>query len=467
MRCVMAFVILVTSILLLPFLVSNDCGSLNCDKHILNRKSLLPEHGAWNVEISHLMTDSSDRRNQKASFSLSLHYMDQITWGARRLRSLQCWAAQLDRTMRVVEPSVNNTYFGAPVITPVDEITKFRYIFDIEVWNQYGKQEGYDSLVSWDEFSVNAPRETILVQIIYKQDKWCVDPSSQSANCNLHEVKQYWSDTLKRLSFFIIREVCIDFRNVNILKAKKFNDYIFEDIARDTPVTIVFNEWRGPLREKFSNENNCILRIRDPKCSPSGPTGLMHNISLNALRPTPEIFHLAEIYAEKYLNRNTKYLAIMVRWELMFLETLYHGIRWRYSSPHNCIGIISKYVHGLGMNSTFLATDTGRYGSKTMQPNYSVHGKSYYNSSRKLTEELLDALHGRPITLEEHDKQFEDIVGSSVHPTYRIPQLQKAIAARADCLLLVGSGSFHESTLELYKTLHDKEEECYEELPVC
>ena len=241
MRCVKAFLIAVTSVIVLLLLLSNNSGSigdLHCDKHVLNCPSLASED---NILDEQFVEDSSDRRDHKTSVSLSLHYMDQITWGARRLRSLQCWAAQLDRTMRVVEPSMNNTYFGAPVITPVDEI-KFRNIFDIEVWNQYGEQEGYDSLVSWNEFRMEAPRETVLVQIIYKTDKMCVDPSSQRANCTLHEVKKYWSDTLKQFSFTVIREVCIDFRDVDILPTKEFNEYIFGSISRDTPVTVIFNE---------------------------------------------------------------------------------------------------------------------------------------------------------------------------------------------------------------------------------
>lgn len=467
LRCVEAFILVVTSILLLIFLVSSDCSSLTCDKHRLNWRSLASEHESWKLELSQLVEDNSYRRNQQASVSLSLHYMDQASWGARRLRSLQCWASQLDRTMRVVEPSMNNTYFGAPVMNPVDGITKFRDVFDIDVWNQFGTQGGYDSLVGWDEFSKGAPRATILVQIIYKKDKWCVDPSSQTSNCTFSELKQYWTDTLKQFSFFIVREVCIDFRDVNILPMEEFSKLIFGDIQKDSPVTIVFNEWRGPLREKRPVENNCILRIRDPVCSPSGPTGLMRNMTLNALRPTPEILHLAKVYADKYLNRTSKYLAVVVRWELMFLESLYHGTQWRYSSPQNCIKVIKEYVHGLGMNTTFLATDAGRYGSRTMQANYTVHGKSYYQRSLNLTEQLLDVLVGRPITITQHDEQFENIMGTFVHPTYHIPQLQKAIAAKAECLLLVGSGSFHESTLALYKSLHDEEEECYEYLQFC
>lgn len=135
---------------------------------------------------------------------------------------------------------------------------------------------------------------------------------------------------------------------------EEFSKLIFGDIQKDSPVTIVFNEWRGPLREA-PVENNCILRIRDPVCSPSGPTGLMRNMTLNALRPTPEILHLAKVYADKYLNRTSKYLAVVVRWELMFLESLYHGTQWRYSSPQNCIKVIKGVCARTGHEHNLLS----------------------------------------------------------------------------------------------------------------
>ena len=56
------------------------------------------------------------------------------------MRSLQCWAAQLKMVMRVVEPSMNNTYLGAPVRKPVDGILKFSDVFDIQWWNYYGSE---------------------------------------------------------------------------------------------------------------------------------------------------------------------------------------------------------------------------------------------------------------------------------------------------------------------------------------
>ena len=89
----------------------------------------------------------------------------------------------------------------------------------------------------------------------------------------------------------------------------------------------------------------------------------------------------------------------MVRWELLFLKhLLYNRGQWRH--PNKCIREISKHVRKFRMKSTFLATDAGRYGSRTMQRSYTVRGELY--SSRIFTEVLLHVLYGRPITLEEY-----------------------------------------------------------------
>ena len=398
--------------------VSEPLGSLHREK---DRLRVQPEKNHYN--------STSHSQYRKQSFTLSIRYMDQATWGARRVRSLQCWAAQLDRIMRVVEPSMNNTYLGAPVRKPVDGILKFSDVFDIDWWNQFGEEQaGFLPLVSWEEFFLHAPRKTILVQIVYQQDTQCFEDSLLKLTCTLNEVKNFWLKTLRGFSFKVIRRVCIDFRDLeDVITKKELNGYIFGKIPVDMPVTVVFNDWRGPLREAKTkkSDNNCLLRFRDPTCSPSGPHGLIHDITLNALRPTPEVFHSAELYAAKYLTGNSKYIAIMVRWELLFLEHIYHDFKGPSPSGKTCTEMIVKYVLAFqltrGLNTIFVATDVGRYGSEIMHPKTTLYGESHYESGKNLTEELLETLYGRPITLEQYDRQFDEFNGTTVHPTYYVP----------------------------------------------
>ena len=402
------------------------------------------------------------------SFAIALNYMDQVTWGARRVRSLQCWAAQLNRTMQVVEPSMNATYFGAPVDnSTVGGALKFSTFFDINLWNRYGMEKvGYLPLVSWDDFFLYAPRKTIVVQLIYRDDKKCFEESFKKVrNCTVssHEVKNYWSTTLRELSFSVIREVCIDFQRVGILSKDEFNQRIFGNISEDTPVSIVFNDWRGPLRGNHTQDNNCIIRIRDQECSPSGPTGLIHNVTMNALIPSPVVFYSAEVFSKKYLQ-DSQYLAIMIRWELMFTGFIYNG----KSDPKvgdRCLKKILRFVHGVGLHDFFVAVDVGRYGSRFMRPNTYLYKHSYYQAARIRTEQLFSYL-GSPLSLEQYDERFDEFNGSTTQPTYYIPQLQKVVASKAECLLLVGWGSFHENTLDLYKKFH-KGRLCYKRIWNC
>lgn len=417
------------------------------------------------IERENLFVLSNPYR--QTSFALALHYMDQVTWGARRVRSLQCWAAQLNRTMRVVEPSMNATYFGAPLDRNVGEILKFSTFIDIDVWNRYGMRRlEYLPLANWDDFFLYAPRETILVQLIYRNDKMCFEESLQQVgNCTTadHEVKKYWSTALQNLSFSIIREVCIDFRSVGIMSKDEFNQQIFGNISVDIPVSIIFNDWRGPLRENQTHDNNCIVRIRDQQCSPSGPTGLMHNVTLNSLKPSSAIFDAAEVYREKHFQ-GSQYLAIMIRWELIFTEFIYTGL----INPNvgmRCLKRIMRFVSGVGLHRFFVAVDVGRYGSRFMQPNASIHNHSYYEHAKLRTEQLFSYLH-IPLSLEQYDEQFDVFNGSTTNPTYYVPLLQKVVASKADCLLLVGWGSFHESTLHLHKEFH-RDRLCYKRLWRC
>ena len=85
-----------------------------------------------------------------------------------------------------------------------------------------------------------------------------------------------------------------------------------------------------------------------------------------------------------------------------------------------------------------------------------THDVVHETSARELTEDLLGALNYKPRTLEDYDQHFADFDEATGHSVYSISQFQKAVAARAKCLLLVGLGTFHENTLALYMSHHKR-----------
>ena len=410
---------------------------------------------------------------RNASFALSLHFMDQITCAARRVRSLQCWAAQLNRNIQVVEPTINGSYLGPPLKKPIDGIVEFRHIFDIEWWNFQGTDKGkYLPLVRSDDFFLYAPRSTILISFLYKDDPRCFENSPPNSTCKLDAVRQFWLESLKELSFAVIKEVCIDFRDVKVLNRNEFNDLIFGNIPASKPVTIIFNDWRGPLSVPHKNEFNALIRYRDRECSPMEQESFVRKLTAVSLKPTPEIFASATAYATKYLNTSSKYVAIMVRWELVLLEHIYryHAFKGPQNSGKTCKEKISSAVEEMytqrGLSARFLATDAGRYGSRVLQPNALFHGKSYWKPAKELTEELLEDLNNKSMTIEQYDEHFTEFSEANSVSSYYVPQLQKAIAARAECLLLVGWGTFHDNVRTLYTELHQGQM-CYKNIQSC
>ena len=116
-----------------------------------------------------------------------------------------------------------------------------------------------------------------------------------------------------------------------------------------------------------ANSSFKLLFVRDVQCTPVTRDGFVRNLTRISLHPVPEMLESAELYATKYLHTSTDYVAVMVRWELILLEHVYWAHAFKDQNK------ILEYLQKKGINSTFLATDAGRFGSRVLQPNVSFH----------------------------------------------------------------------------------------------
>ena len=399
---------------------------------------------------------------------LSLSFMDQMTWASRRLKSLQCWAREWRPLydVRVVEPFVIK---GAHLGVPIDEVNrtlKFRDIFDIRSWSE--DHLLYPELMTWEYFLDSAPRNVIAVQIVYRKDYRCPENGLTSEMCSTR-LTQALSRILNT-NFTVLKQVCINFRLNNTLTLDEFNDLIFGDlISKHVPITVVFDEWRGMGKKHDDVENQCFLRINGTNCSPNG-VEMVSKLTNHVMAPSFSVRDKARTYISKYLNKKSGYLAVMIRWEKVALYGFYdnHNESRRYSAD-NCTHVIKDHIEAVyaktGMKTTFLSTDIGKYGSTTFNAyNVTRDGMTDFIS---YTEDLMSTIDGNDsLSLAEYEQRFEE-VGGTTHPAF-ISQLQKAIAANARCLLLVGWGAFHESTLKMYRELHPKtRKRCFKAIQSC
>ena len=198
------------------------------------------------------------------SYTLSLSYMDQLTWASRRVRSLQCWARggfypYIQQNLRVVEPFVRNgSFLGLPPDPFSGKYPKFSDIMDLDWWNSYGKLKlGYPSLAKWDNFVANLPNSSILVQIVYEENQRCSgELLNEHIGCNLEQMRKYWLQAMAPHNITVVRELCVRFQTPeDFMSIEAFNKLLFDGIPKDLPFTLVFNEYRGSLMsEKVKGE---------------------------------------------------------------------------------------------------------------------------------------------------------------------------------------------------------------------
>ena len=160
-------------------------------------------------------------------------------------------------------------------------------------------------------------------------------------------------------------------------------------------------------------------------------------------------------YAQEYLKRHLKggdsFLAVMLRMEFM-----------DYDSVAKCRDHVETLVREMkeqhNLNAVFLTTDIGHYGSQETPEFIGSRKASEY------IESVLAAAYGEPTTLKEYEQTFETIISqhNSSHPKYKhyntseayISTLQKVIASRATCMLLIGRGNYQKHAKSLYYKLN-------------
>ena len=405
--------------------------------------------------------------SQSPSYLFALSYYDQLTWGAIRLRSLQCWAKHSNGSMisaRIVAPFVTNSHFRIPTVVSgesLNDTLSFGNLFNLDVWNELGGEFGFPPVVNWSHFLQHAPRNVILVQIVYSPNQLCPEVAFTDKACNPERLRTFWSKALEPHSFTIQREVCINFRQQKgYITVEKFNKLIFGTLPSYAPFTMIFDEWRGnsfKLRQ-------CFIALHDmAHCSPTDQK--LMNMTKQSLSLAPEIVNVAKKYMERYLSGTGSYTAIVIRWEKILLYHFYFKKSSRFFGS-KCVGMIESFLektyHEKHLDMAFLATDIGKYGSSTFNL-YDSTREGLQNVAR-YTDELLRHMYGKAMTWDDYETTFEVISGTT-DPAF-ISLLQKAVAARAECLLMIGWGTFHEHTLKLYQELHEGNA-CYKVIETC
>lgn len=383
-------------------------------------------------------------------YTMALSYQDQMTSTVIRVAALQCWAQPYK--LHVVEPVVDHSHLVYPFSLNLSKnVIYLGDIFDLDYWN--GKRDElsdykiwpFAPLVRWKSFATCAPRKIILVQVIHagREDK--------KSPCTFHNFKKYWEGFFKPLFFKVIQRVCIDLTNYPSINEAQFESMVFKDYVDTTnEFTVVFEEWRGFLNKNNAEKN--FIEVIDSPCTVSftGKPAVE-----NYLKPSKHILSDARAYVDRYMDGNPEYDTIMMRLEHMItISATDAGV--------SCLNVVREFVERrrhAGTKNFFLATDVGKFGSDVLQTRIG-------NKPVKLfLQPFLDYIFNGPITLEDYENSFEEVTG--IDNSGYVSTLQKTLASKSHCLLMIGGGLFQQHALWWYRQNHNVSEKCVTTVMMC
>ena len=406
----------------------------------MNNMQVSPLHSV-RVQPVHGTKDTPQSSSHPGNgFVLSVAYYEQQSMGSRNLFQLKCWASLSG--LHVVKPVMKDSNLRTPLDAQLQQtMLRFEDHFNLDQWNQYTRQEGYAPLVEWKEFLARAPRKVILVQFGYSSvtllkarqragEQLLHPPQGDryKSGCESKWPTENEIAFLKSRGFSIVRKVCFNFYYGDQLTLEKFNEHLLGNRTSFSDVTVVMDMWRGfgsAQRVLIKDVCATVARVQEH------------------VAPSDRILSDADRYIKSYLHERP-YLAIMGRLEMSMLTT-----RKKVPVIPFCLQETLKewkaFKGDVGMQTTFLSIDIGKYGSKkfwsNVEPSLSSEVAKFFRS-----------LFGSLMTSKQWEKQFVTV--SQIRDAGYIGLLQKVIVTRAKCILFVGGGAFQRHALHLYQDLH-------------
>ena len=338
---------------------------------------------------------------------------------------------------------------------------KFRDLFDLVNFDKISRDLNYSQLISRDFFFEKAPRKIVLV-FIYEGEKnelpeltrlWpqhnrsagkCFDPLTSSFNSDskyqLYQIIQKGFCIVKVVVFRMTRGEALIFTEsqlrTNILGKMKTTDF-----------TLVFNIWMP----KF-----VLPGTKGRECIDSG-----YHSSKGQFQPSQRLLASANYYKKHFMNSTDGHIALMVRLEQIY--SFLHRPRSAYGNwtVKKCLDVaiqkVKEYQTNRSLGLPFITLDVGKYGSKTLK----TIGLENLKNNTKYINRLLSSVYDHHWNLKEWENSFTASSGGIVDSSY-IAALQRTLASKAECLVLVGGGMFQELTMRKYMESRKEKDWCIE-----
>ncbi len=443
-----------TATLFVYFLLAPTC--LICTEHRLPANLLLPareldqmiDNRAGSVKQGTFRERTRTMHGtRKFGYVLGIHFNGQQSAGIRSLTSLQCWVGSFNLPMYVVEPLIVESVVHTVANESQTNGLRLRDFFDIHRYNERTKNLGYRELASWEDFMLNAPRNVVIVRTkrgctgtkrASPKVLWEADDTQKCKKLDksLRYLPLFKEFCVKKIvKFYVLCAADVIFTGEEMYR------YIF-DRWNPGELTVAIDYWTGAWHVPPSLDAPSV-------CKDSHESGLR-----GRLYPSERLLWDSQRYESMFIADGSRFsVAAMIRSEQLLNNLEPDSIRKDFSyCLHEVLKLIDQDHFNSIRDEPFITIDVGRFGSSSLIAPYRllVGGKkTVVRKMRKLTT----AVFGRNLTFDRWEDSFIAAAGGITDSGY-IAALQRTIASRADCLVLVGGGQFLKIALHQYLDLH-------------
>lgn len=344
----------------------------------------------------------------------------------------------------IVEPYIEDSALQG-LRDPSSNI-RFRDMFDLEMFNSISRAEGAADIVPYTTYLKYAPKRAIYVQIDHLRKKdypdstlpppelvWAAPEGSEECyqpEQNSKIVPPVYPDGHTYCYFRVIRAYHRPLYRKTIT-AKQLQSTVLGGLDLKG-FTLVLSYWRTPWRL-----GGCpMITVTPPKVSDS-----------------PKLLEAVEKYKKKLKLIDGQYVAVMFRSEHAYLMIQSH-IRFKRPSGYTVEKCLEETIEKTHTTMTelkaprvFMTADVGFYGSNSWKETLRRKYKEELPKITHQVEEAVEKLYGGPF--QEWEQGFTDILGDQDDSAFAAA-VQRVLASRAACLILLGGGSFQRMALASY-----------------
>ena len=371
---------------------------------------------------------TGNERQQSSSSSSIIHlvvesYNGHPRTGITDLALLQCWADSLSLNISIVEPYIRkSTIIGMldRSLQSSDTMLLGDY-FNIQHINIASHRLGMSGITTLNE-ALNKPlKKMVFVQMKSKDTQvlWSSDPENFCYNKS-----EYNLTRLRAKGYCILRIVAVEWSNL----IKKNLIFVLGPYYNQS-ITLVVSKWE-PLH--YVEEKSLL-----PYCN---------KYVKHWLYPSQKLLNHAKNYKDKYLaSKNT--VAILVNLEHLLLSNR----QYKKNTPSICFEKVTDTIKLHGPHHPVIA-DMGTHDNDTF--NWFLKDKQRLLDATTRFKEMIPIWLNKQFSFKEWEDSFVKSASGIINPGY-ITALRETIAIRADCLVLVGGGTYQELVLRGYLHQHE------------